>query len=79
MTDTTTKAAWRVVGEDGFSGDEYPVSEHATEAEALEAAHAYLRDVERTQPSSSSGGQSGIQDRVYVVSPDGMFRPITPS
>ena len=32
-----------------------------------------LADLERTQPAASSGGQApgGIQDRVYIVHPDG--------
>jgi hypothetical protein len=64
-------AQWRVIGWDTFAREDYPVSAHATEEEAKEAARQFLRDIERHQPSASSGGQSGIQDRVYIVGPDG--------
>jgi hypothetical protein len=64
------KSRWRVVGWDTFASEEYPVSKHATEVEAKEAARQFLRDVEREQPSASSGGQSGIQDQVFIIGPD---------
>jgi hypothetical protein len=42
-------------------------------ASALTGARKRLADLERTQPAASSGGQgtSGIQDRVYIIHPDG--------
>jgi hypothetical protein len=44
-----------------------------TPQEALLDAQKRLDDLERTQPAASSGGQGlhGIQDRVYLVHPDG--------
>jgi hypothetical protein len=38
---------------------------------ALADARKRLADLERTQPTARSGGQNGIQDRVYIVHPDG--------
>jgi hypothetical protein len=66
----TTDKPWKVVGWDTFAGDDYPVSQHATEKEAQEAAQEFLRDSERQQPSERSGGQDGIQDQAYILGPD---------
>jgi hypothetical protein len=81
---------WKLAGLDTFSGDDYPLGdvnvvdgrstldgmrpEYETYEEALADARQRLADLERTQPSASSGGQgfNGIQDRVYVVHPDGI-------
>ena len=61
---------WRLEGWDTFARESYPIpGEYA--AEALAAAHRQLEELERTQPSESSGGQAGIQDQVYVVGPAG--------
>jgi hypothetical protein len=67
---------WRLQGYDTFAREYYALAgEYANEAEAIAAAHRRLAEVEREQPSATSGGQNGIQDRVYVVRPDGsMFR-----
>lgn len=71
---------WRLEGYDTFEGGEdafYPLtSEYESEEQAKVAARARLLELERTQPSDSSGGQTpdGIQDRVYIVSPDGKRR-----
>jgi hypothetical protein len=65
---------WTLEGFDTFEGEFYPIlGEHDTEQEALDAARVKLAEFERDQPSSSSGGQGpgGIQDRVYIVHPDG--------
>jgi hypothetical protein len=63
---------WKLEGYDTFSEEEYPLpGEHDTEDAAIAAAQERLADLERTQPSESSGGQDGIQDRVYVIRPDG--------
>ncbi|HKP60300.1 MAG TPA: hypothetical protein VJV78_26425 [Polyangiales bacterium] len=75
----TEEPAWWVIGWDTFEGEEYPVSQHATEAESKVAAHAFLAQLEREQPSASSGGQSGIQDRVFIVRPDGVRYRYLPS
>jgi len=46
---------------------------YGTPQEALADAQRRLEDLERAQPSPSSGGQGpgGIQDHVYLVHPDG--------
>lgn len=64
---------WRLVGWDTFSSEEYHISEHKSQAEAETAAAERMQELERTQPSSSSGGQGlfGIQDRVHIERPDG--------
>jgi hypothetical protein len=61
------------MGFDTFEGAEYPLSEHDGEEDAREAARERLRMLEETQPSSVSGGQGhgGIQDRVFIIAPDG--------
>jgi hypothetical protein len=47
---------------------------------ALAGARKRLADLERTQPASGSGGQApaGIQDRVYIVHPDGRRERVMP-
>jgi hypothetical protein len=68
---------WAVEGYDTFEGGPdafYPVkSGLATEEDAHIAAASYMKHLERSQPSATSGGQglTGIQDRVYIVRPDG--------
>jgi hypothetical protein len=71
--------AWWVIGWDTFEGEDYPVSRHATEAESKLAAQAFLSQLERDQPSASSGGQSGIQDQVFIERPDGVRYRYLPS
>ncbi len=67
-----TPNCWRIEGFDTFSSEEYFIpGDYSSEADALAAAKAYLDKLELTQPTSSSGGQNGIQDRVFVVRPDG--------
>jgi len=67
---------WKLQGYDTLDGDYYPLDgDFTTEAEAIAAAKARLAELELEQPTRSSGGQDGIQDRVFVVRPDGtMFR-----
>lgn len=63
---------WRLQGHDAFDGEDYPLDgTFADQAAAENAARARLAKLERTQPSASSGGQTGIQDQVFVVRPDG--------
>jgi hypothetical protein len=65
---------WRLEGYDTFEGASYPLKGvYGTEAAAQAAARDRLAYLETTQPTASSGGQGrlGIQDRVYVVRPDG--------
>ena len=73
------ESSWWVIGWDTFEGAEYPVSRHATEAESKVAAQQFLLQLERDQPTASSGGQSGIQDHVYIVRPDGVRYRYLPS
>ena len=73
MTAATVKP-WTLEGYDTFSGEPYDLpGEFNTEAEAQVAAQKRLVELEETQPSAESGGQSshGIQDRVFIVRPDG--------
>lgn len=63
---------YRLEGYDTFSGESYPLEgSYPTVQDAENAALARLRRLERDQPSVTSGGQDGIQDRVFVVYPDG--------
>ena len=69
-----TKKKWKLEGYDTFSSESYSLDgEYNSEAEARAAAKKRLAHLEKTQPSSESGGQGfcGIQDRVYIVAPDG--------
>jgi len=68
----TPERLWKLQGHDTFSREDYPLpGEYETEDEAIAAAHERLEHLETTQPSRTSGGQGGIQDRVYVIRPDG--------
>lgn len=70
---------WRLEGWDTFAGESYPIpGGYATEAKAVTAAKRWLARIERAQPSAQSGGQDGIQDRVYVVGPDGQRYRVLP-
>ncbi len=67
---------WRLQGYDTFAGDSYGLpGRFLSERTARRAAKRYLKRVEKMQPTHASGGQKGIQDRVYIVRPDGsMYR-----
>jgi hypothetical protein len=71
------KGKWKIEGYDTFEGGPdafYPLpGEFDDEPAAQAAARGHLAELEKTQPASQSGGQSeqGIQDRVYIVRPDG--------
>jgi hypothetical protein len=76
----TSRPEFEVIGYDEFDGEDYPLGEPiGTRAvfddhdAALEFGRSQLEGLERTQPTSSSGGQGfgGIQDRVYIVHPNG--------
>ena len=73
-----TKSPWKLIGFDTFEGEWYELDgEYASEAEAETAAKARLVKLEKDQPTASSGGQyGGIQDRVFIESPDGKRRRI---
>lgn len=74
--DELDPARWHLVGYDTFSDDYYPLYEsHALEVMAQEAAIRRLMVLEVEQPTESSGGQAddGIQDRVFILGPGGIF------
>ena len=63
---------WRLAGYDTFSGEDYALDgEYPTEQAARAAAKVRLAELEVSQPTASSAAQDGIQDRVYIVAPDG--------
>ena len=65
---------WKLEGYDTLESEYYPLEgEYDTREEAEIAAIKRLKYLEELQPSESSGGQTeeGIQDRVYLVSPNG--------
>ncbi|QSH39359.1 hypothetical protein JXR01_03625 [Candidatus Kaiserbacteria bacterium] len=65
---------WKLKGFDTFEGEFYSIEgEYGSQQEAELAADECLKRFEQQQPTESSGGQSkyGIQDRVYVIYPDG--------
>lgn len=71
---------WTLRGEDTFDNEYYSIpGNFTTEAAAIQAAREHLEELEKTQPTASSGGQGsyGIQDRVYVVDPQGKVFRIT--
>jgi hypothetical protein len=90
---STESATWRLEGYDTFDGTYYLMgtlkradgstidgmqpSYSSYEAAYADAAKA-LADLERTQPSASSGGQAGIQDRVFIVHPGGRRERVWP-
>lgn len=68
---------WRLCGYDAFAREWYPLPGiFLSEDSAIRAAHRRLKQLEKTQPSSVSGGQDGIQDQVYFVCPDGSVKRI---
>jgi hypothetical protein len=64
---------WKLVGYDTFEGEWYPIKEFDSKEEVMKAAREYAEGLDRDQPPESSGGQGtyGIQDRIYIATPDG--------
>ncbi len=63
---------WRIIGRDALDWDFYPLpGAYPNRKEAEQAARQRLCYLEGFQPTATSGGQNGIQDRVFVVSPSG--------
>lgn len=71
--DATSKGDWEVVGYDTFDREFYPLYDCVSEEVALALGIRYLKHLEATQPAAFSGGQAalGIQDRVFIIRPDG--------
>jgi hypothetical protein len=66
------KGRWKLEGFDTFSEESYPLDGSFKDEEAARAgARLVLEKLEKTQPTRLSGGQDGIQDRVYIIRPDG--------
>jgi len=65
---------WSLQGYDAFAEEFYRLDgEYDSENAARSAGVAQLKSVEESQPTLSSGGQGdmGIQDRFFIVRPDG--------
>jgi hypothetical protein len=71
---------WKLLGYDTFSNewytyrdDKFKPLEFKSFNAAKEAARKKLTELEKSQPSTSSGGQGffGIQDRVFIETPEG--------
>ena len=73
---------WKVLGKDAFDNEAemYPLGEYKSKREALKAAYRRLEDLDETQPTSDSDGQSPdeIQNRIYIKTPEGKTYRITP-
>ena len=72
---------WKLEGYDTFSEESYSLSGNYPDRQSAEAAaRKRLLELERTQPTSSSGGQDehGIQDHVFVVRPDMILNIVSP-
>ena len=70
---------WWLEGWDTFAEESYPLpGKFHTKEKAIKAARRYLRKLEKSQPTETSGGQDGIQDQVYVRGPDGFRSRIFP-
>jgi len=65
------KPVFKLMGYDTFSDEWYCVDKFPSEEKARAAGVKRLEELAITQPAQSSGGQSGIQDKVFVEHPDG--------
>jgi hypothetical protein len=72
------KEMFKLLGLDTFSSEWYNLGSFQTEAKAQAAAQKKLRESEKLQPTSSSGGQAGIQDQVHIERPDGTSYRVFP-
>jgi len=72
FTDLFRQGEWHLEGWDTFAGHSYPLPGHFySKDQAIRGARRVLAGIRRDQPDDSSGGQDGIQDRVYVIGPEG--------
>ena len=68
---------YRLKGYDPFAGEYYDLGgEYSSYSEADATAREQLQQLELAQPSEQSGGQDGIQDRVYIVLPNGQMNRV---
>lgn len=73
------RGEWTIEGWDTFGGHSYSIpGRYRNEAAAALAARRYLKNLERMQPTESSGGQAGIQDQVHVRGPGGQSIRVLP-
>jgi len=73
---------WKIRGHDTFEDAPYRLEgKYGSQDAAEEGARSRLEYLEKNQPTESSGGQAddGIQDRVFVVRPDGTEYRYTPA
>ena len=81
MSTEKNAGMWHLDSMDGFDteAERFRLSgPYGSEEAALAAAGERFAELERLQPSASSGGQGGIQDRLYLVRPDGSSRRLFP-
>jgi len=71
---------WKILGFDTFEGEFYPIDgSYSTVEEAMIEAQRRLKHLEETQPTATSGGQiGGIQDRIYIIAPNGLPTRVMP-
>lgn len=62
---------FKLVGYDTFSNEWYDLEKFSTEKKARDAGIKRIEELSISQPARSSGGQSGIQDQVYIEYADG--------
>jgi hypothetical protein len=65
-------SSWRLEGCDAFDHEFYSLDGEYESKESVElAAKTRLEELEKSQPTATSGGQGGLQDEVHIVRPDG--------
>lgn len=68
--DSKDPGKYHLDGFDTFEGESYPLARDIDDLPTAQMLYtAGMRHLEETQPSSSSGGQNGIQDKVYIIHP----------
>lgn len=66
------RGMWRLCYHDTFAGESRLMSgRYRSRARAERAARRELKRIEKLQPTRRSGGSDGIQDRIFIVGPDG--------
>lgn len=70
---------WKLEGYDTFEGEYYPLGKYndgyepsySSREAALKDAQRRLAELDVSQPSAGGQGRFGIQDRVFIIHPDG--------